>query len=862
MKSPTLSLLCVCGLMVAGVGYVATSSAQVKVAVGNSAAGSAAGAAILTVDASAAIPAPVADHLHLNPSARATMAPNGDTIGINNQYLELNGQPWLPVMGELHYSRVPADRWKVELQKMKSAGVSIVSSYVIWNHHEAQQGKFDWKGNRDLNKFLTLCRQVGLYAIVRVGPWAHAEVRFGGLPDWVVNAMPTRSDDPQYLHYARRFYEQIGQQLQGQLWKQGGPVVGVQIENEYNLSGSLQGAAHIHTLKQMAMAAGMDVPLYTVTGWDNTVYPQGQVVPVFGGYPDEPWAVSQKELPPKETYAFRFHSRVSGDLGAQTAATAPGTAERDARLTPFLGAEFGAGLPAMYRRRTVVSPDDIAAMLPVQLGSGVNLMGYYLFHGGRNPLSAEGRSMQESSASGGYNDTPMISYDFQAPLGPDGQQRAVLELLRSYHYFLHDFGSQLAAMAVREPDTVSANEADLHTLRWSVRSKGNSGFLFVNNHVRQYPMARHEQVQFAVKLADQTITLPEQRITIEDGSYFIWPINLDLGGIRLRYATAQPVARLDQGTAGLTYVFAATQQQSVELAFDASVAAYLSTGNGMVTQHGDTLIVHQPVSDSDDDASAVVTIAPPHQRPVRLLLLSAQQARHAAIGSFAGQRRILISASQTFFTERGIEVHSVDTSTLHVAVYPALTDSEIKARKASAAFTVTQQPGELQAIDATLPPWQFDTTTQLLRLERPVAPVQVGGTANAALAPKPESFASAAAWQIGLPLATLQKALRSGNVDDVLCDIDFVGDIGRLFAGTDLIDDWYYWGYRWQVGLKQHVQRIQDDPAHALTLSVLPLRADAPIYLPQSARPDFLGKAQIARLNRVTLHPVYKLSMV
>jgi hypothetical protein len=192
----------------------------------------------------------------------------------------------------------------------------------------------------------------------------------------------------------------------------------------------------------------------------------------------------------KETYAFRFDTRVSGDLGAQTAAHAPGTAETDKDVTPFLGAEYGAGLPFMYRRRTVVSADDIASMLPVQLGSD----GYYMFHGGRNPLSLGGTGMEESTLSGGYNDTTMISYDFQAPLGPDGQQRKVLEKLRPFHLFLHDFGSRAddgaqAGVSPAKPD-------DLATARFAVRSEGDRGFLFVNNHVRQYPMAAQKATQF------------------------------------------------------------------------------------------------------------------------------------------------------------------------------------------------------------------------------------------------------------------------------------------------------------------------------------------------------------------------------
>jgi hypothetical protein len=99
--------------------------------------------------------------------------------------------------------------------------------------------------------------------------------------------------------FVERLYQQIGQQIKGQLWKDGGRVIGVQLENEYNIDGPGKGIGHIAALKKLALKAGMDVPYYTVTGWDGTIYPTGEVTPVFGGYPDEPWGVSTKELPPK-----------------------------------------------------------------------------------------------------------------------------------------------------------------------------------------------------------------------------------------------------------------------------------------------------------------------------------------------------------------------------------------------------------------------------------------------------------------------------------------------------------------------------------------------------------------------------------
>lgn len=793
---------------------------------------------LLTIDASSPAPDPLYGQLKLG-SARS---PAGRTLGASNQYLTRDGRPWLPVMGEFHYTRSPADTWDAELAKMKSAGIDIVASYIIWNHHEPQDGQFDWKGKRDLRRFVQLAHKHGLGVAVRVGPWVHAEVRYGGIPDWVVDTMPTRRDDPQYLRYAERFYREIGRQLDGLLWKQGGPVLAAQLENEYNLSGPGRGADHIRTLKKLAIGAGLDVPYYTVTGWDRTLYPAGEVMPVFGGYPDEPWSAKKEELPPKETYAFRFDSRVSGDLGAQTRGTQQGTAETDMGMTPFLGAEYGAGLPAMYRRRTLVSPDDIAAMLPVQLGSGVNLMGYYMFHGGRNPVG--GTTLEESTRSGGYNDTPAINYDFNAPLGPDGQQRPVLGWLRPFHYFINDFGSALAPMTVRKPAIVPATPADLNTARLSVRSRGDQGFLFYNGHVRQYDTPEQKGVRFAVKLPGGTVTLPSKPLDIPAGSYFLWPLNLDMDGHRLRYATVQPVARLDQGRAGSTYVFAAQAGIPVEFQFDRGAGACLALPGKLASAPPEADVLVDGIQPGLD---AAMTLRCAGKRPVTVVVLTADQARRLAIGQVEGQRRLVISDSQAYFDKGRLVLRSTGKPQLSAAVYPAL-----PARvRSSAPLETAGSDGLFQIVKASLPEQAIAVSFTPLRAAQPAPPIRIGGFAKAALQPDPETFGASAAWELAVP-----RVLPRG-VDGVLLDIDFVGDVARLFDGTRMLDDWYYNGQRWQFGLANLPARGKGP----LTLTVLPLRADAPIYLPREHRPDFAGQAQLAGLRGLKAVPVYRIDI-
>ena len=148
-------------------------------------------------------------------------------------------------MGEFQYSRYPASEWEQEILKMKAGGVTIVSTYVFWIHHEEIEGHFDWSGQRDLRRFVELAGKHGMLVWVRVGPWDHGEVRNGGLPDWLLQKCATRENDPAYLKYVARFYGEIGRQLKGLFWKDGGPIAGVQIENEYHLRGPGKGEEHI-----------------------------------------------------------------------------------------------------------------------------------------------------------------------------------------------------------------------------------------------------------------------------------------------------------------------------------------------------------------------------------------------------------------------------------------------------------------------------------------------------------------------------------------------------------------------------------------------------------------------------------------
>ena len=768
---------------------------------------------LVQVDASAPPPALRSDQLHMGTGR----GPAG-TIGVNNLYLTRDGRPFVPVMGEFHFTRTPAAEWEEELLKMKAAGVTIVSTYAIWNQLELTPGRLDFTGDRDLRRFAELCAKHGLQLFLRPGPWAHAEARFGGIPDWVVARTRPRSDDPAYLAEVERFWRGLYGQVQGLLWKNGGPVVGVQIENEYNLTGEGQGRQHIATLKALARRIGFDVPLYTVTGWDHTVYPRGEVLPVMGGYVDEPWSARTVPLAPKENYVFRFASRVSGDLGAQTRARGRGDAEDDAADTPFLGAEYGGGVPVMYRRRPIVSPADIAAAITTQLGSGVNLLGYYMFHGGANPL-ANGRFLEESQDSGGYNDVPAIGYDFQAPLGQYGEVNPVSGALRPVHYFLAAYGDRLAGMTARAPAVQPGGNGDLATLRWSVRSDARSGFLFVNNHVRQYPMATQSDVRFQVKLAGESVTLPSRGVAVPSGASFFWPVEMDLDGVRLAWATAQPVTRLEDG-AGPIHVLAATLPGRVELAFAAGTRLSVPSRREGARVIADVAPSPRPV-----------TVTAADGRSVRLLILSAEQARQAWVGDLAGRRRLVLTGADSFFDRDRLVLRQRGGERFDFTLLPAATLSgSAPLTRTRDGYAATVRGAGAGAIRVAR-----------LREAGEAPPVRLGGPAKAAMQPLPEAHKAAAAWTFTVPQDAAGGFL----------EIDYRGDIGRLFDGADMLDDAFWDGRVWRIGLKRFAARL----GRPWTLTVLPLRADAPIYLDDSARKQVPASGQIAELRSVRWVP-------
>ena len=467
----------------------------------------------------------------------------------NENYIMLNQKPLLPIMGEMHFSRYPKEEWRLEVEKMKAGGIQILSTYVFWIHHEEIKGEWDFTGNRDLGAFLKVCKEVDMKVWLRIGPWAHGECRNGGFPDWLVQMekdglVVTRINDERYLALVDTFFGQIGAQAAGMFLKDGGPIIGVQIENEYGHCGGPSdrnlGMAHMNTLKDIAIKNGIETEMYTATGWGGGYVPEGMLA-VLGGYVDAPWANHTHELPASENFLFQpFHDDVN--IGSDFDPAEKGFTF-DPRKVPYLTAELGGGLQVTEHRRTYPYPEDIEAQTLCMLGAGANLIGYYMFHGGVNP-DGKLTTLQECTATGYANNLPEKSYDFQAPLRENGMPSESFFKLKKFHTFIKATEKILApSVCIKMASSNDSDPENLEDVRAIFRynKAEDCGFLFINNHQRKRKMQDKcitNDNPIVINLQDRDELLVFDNLKLKADGCYIIPYGLKLGNARIMKTNA------------------------------------------------------------------------------------------------------------------------------------------------------------------------------------------------------------------------------------------------------------------------------------------------------------------------------------
>ncbi|HEX8713642.1 MAG TPA: beta-galactosidase, partial [Terracidiphilus sp.] len=177
---------------------------------------------------------------------------------IQGDHFQLDGKPFQILSGEIHYERIPRAYWRDRMEMAKAMGLNTIATYVFWNVHEPKPGVWDFSGNADLPEFLREAQQEHLYVVLRAGPYSCAEWEFGGFPAWLLAdpKMETalRSNDPAFMVPAEKWIMKLGQEVARYQIGRGGPIIAVQMENEYGDFGSDQ--EYLKHLREIFRKAG------------------------------------------------------------------------------------------------------------------------------------------------------------------------------------------------------------------------------------------------------------------------------------------------------------------------------------------------------------------------------------------------------------------------------------------------------------------------------------------------------------------------------------------------------------------------------------------------------------------------------
>ncbi len=308
----------------------------------------------------------------------------------------LDGEPHRVLSGAIHYFRVHPDLWQDRIRKAKLMGLNTVETYVAWNAHAPRPGVFDLTGGLDLGRFLDLVAAEGMHAIVRPGPYICAEWTNGGLPYWLFadGTVGVRRNEPGFLAAVREYLEHLAPVLVPRQIDQGGPIVLVQVENEYGAYGS--DASYLRELEAMHRAIGLTVPFTSVDQPMDSMLEDGSL--------------------PSLHKTGSFGSRSTARLERLRQAQPTG---------PLMCSEFWDGWFDSWGEHHHTTPASASASDLDDLLAAGGSVNIYMFHGGTNFGFTNG-----ANDKGVYRPIA-TSYDYDAPLDEAGRPTAKFHAFRS-----------------------------------------------------------------------------------------------------------------------------------------------------------------------------------------------------------------------------------------------------------------------------------------------------------------------------------------------------------------------------------------------------------------------------------------------
>lgn len=324
------------------------------------------------------------------------------TFSFNKNDFLLNGKPIQLISGELHPARIPAEYWRHRIQMARAMGCNTIAAYLFWNYHEPEQGRYDFtSGNHDIRRFFRTVQEEGMWAILRPGPYVCAEWDFGGLPPYLL-AIPdikVRCMDERYMAAVERYLAALADEIRPLLLQNGGPILMIQIENEYGSYANDR--TYMRRLRNLWIANGISGPFFTGDGATPYMLEAGSLANAAIG------------LDPGSSAAdFEQAKKQNPDVVAFSSETYPGW------LTHW--------------GEAWARPDTAALLKEVRfLMDNKKSFNFYVLHGGSN----FGYMAGANSGGKGY-EPDVTSYDYDAPVDEQGQATkkfyALQRLLNSY----------------------------------------------------------------------------------------------------------------------------------------------------------------------------------------------------------------------------------------------------------------------------------------------------------------------------------------------------------------------------------------------------------------------------------------------
>ncbi|NML38284.1 beta-galactosidase [Chitinophaga sp. G-6-1-13] len=327
---------------------------------------------------------------------QAASAQQKHTFAFSKSEFLLDGKPFRMISGEMHPARIPHEYWRHRIKMTKAMGCNTIAAYVFWNYHEQAKGQFDFStGNHNIAEFIRIAQEEGMWVILRPGPYVCAEWEFGGLPPYLLQTpdIKVRCMDPRYMEAVTRYVTNLAAEVKPMLVTQGGPVVMMQIENEYGSYGNDKN--YLQALKNLWVKNGIDIPFYTADGPTAFMLEAGTVagaaIGLDSGGSEADFAAAKKQNP--NVPAFSSESYPGWLTHWGEAWQRPG-AEGIVKEVKFL----------MDTKRSF------------------NL---YVVHGGTN----FGYTAGANSGGKGY-EPDVTSYDYDAPINEQGRATPKYEALR------------------------------------------------------------------------------------------------------------------------------------------------------------------------------------------------------------------------------------------------------------------------------------------------------------------------------------------------------------------------------------------------------------------------------------------------